>query len=96
MRSFRRDTTHDAAIEPSADQFTASMPSATAPKPAIAPTIEWVVETGHPRREATSSQDAAEVSAASIPYRTRSGDVAAAFGSRIPLRIVWVTLAPKR
>ena len=39
----------------------------TAAKPTIAPTIEWVVETGQPRVEAIISQIAAASSAASMP-----------------------------
>ena len=50
------DVTHEATICATLPQLTASTPSATAPKPTIAPTIEWVVETGSPMRVAHQQQ----------------------------------------
>ncbi len=55
------------AMVPTLPQATASMPRPTAPKPTMAPTMEWVVETGQPLAEAISSQMAAASSAESMP-----------------------------
>jgi hypothetical protein len=67
------------------------MPMPTAAKPTMAPTMEWVVETGQPLKEASVSQTAAARSAAIIPKIRISGRSAIAAGSMIPLRIVLVT-----
>ena len=61
------DTTQLATMVPTWSHFTASMPIPTAAKPTIAPTMEWVVETGQPRCEAIKSQVPAASSEASIP-----------------------------
>jgi hypothetical protein len=42
------DTSQLAAIWPILSHFTASMPMPTAPKPTMAPMMEWVVDTGQP------------------------------------------------
>ena len=54
-------------IEPTLSQATASTPTPTAPKPTIAPTIEWVVDTGQPKLDAIISQVPAAKSDANIP-----------------------------
>jgi hypothetical protein len=43
------------------------MPMPTAAKPTMAPTMECVVDTGQPLRDATSSQVPAASNAASMP-----------------------------
>ena len=43
------DTTQLMTIVPTLPQWTAPTPMPTAAKPTIAPTIEWVVDTGQPR-----------------------------------------------
>ena len=63
-------------------------------KPTRAPTMEWVVETGQPRLEATISQMAAASRAASMPKTRISGLSAIPEGSMIPLRMVLVTCPP--
>ena len=88
------EISHDETIRSSLALLTASIPNATAPKPAIAPTIECVVETGQPSREATISQVPAAVSEASIPNFSVSSDAVVMAGSRIPPRIVFVTCPP--
>ena len=92
----RGETTQDAVIRPTLAHSTASQPSATAPNPAMAPTIECVVDTGQPRRDAMMSQVPAAVRAASIPAISTSGRSATTAGSRIPPRIVFVTCPPTR
>ena len=83
------------AISPIFDQFTASVPTATNAKPTIAPTIEWVVETGQPTRDATVNHMAAANRAESMPYsRMLASPIAPE--SIIPLRIVEVTSPPAR
>jgi len=72
-------------------QTTASMPSPTAPKPTMAPTIEWVVETGRPMRVASNSSVPAEASAPSMPNLSRSGCVSKSAASTMPFRTVSVT-----
>ena len=52
---------------PTLPHLTASMPMPTAAKPTIAPTIEWVVDTGQPLCEATNSQMPAASSADNMP-----------------------------
>ena len=47
--------------------LTASGPMATTAKPTMAPTMEWVVETGQPLAEAIISQMAEASRAASMP-----------------------------
>ena len=54
-------------IVPTWPHCTASIPIPTAAKPTIAPTIEWVVDTGQPLREATSNQVPAASNDASMP-----------------------------
>ena len=90
------DTTQLATIWLILPQFTASTPIPATAKPTMAPTIEWVVETGQPFAEASASQQPAASRAASIPKIRISGRSAIWFGSIIPLRIVLVTLPPAR
>ena len=54
-------------MEPTLLQFTASTPTPTAAKPTMAPTMEWVVDTGQPKCEAPSSHTPAANSDASMP-----------------------------
>ena len=61
------ETIQLAAIWPTAPQSTAEAPRPATEKPTMAPTMEWVVETGQPFMEAISSQVAAASSAASMP-----------------------------
>ena len=61
------ETSQLATMPPILPHLTASTPMPTTAKPTIAPTIEWVVETGQPRVEAIISQIAAASSAASMP-----------------------------
>ncbi len=61
------ETTQLAMICTTLPQLTASTPIPTAAKPTIAPTMEWVVETGQPRRLAISSHTPAANSADSMP-----------------------------
>jgi hypothetical protein len=65
-------------------------------KPTMAPTMEWVVETGQPNLEATVSHTAAASSAASIPSIRTSGSPTRALESMMPLRMVDVTSPPAR
>src|SRR5210317_1440732 len=93
-----------ATICPILPQWTEPIPAATMPKPATAPTMEWVVETGMPVQVAKLSQIAADNRAADIPMTRRAagspssmpGIEARAEGSTIPLRIVSVTWEPTR
>ena len=93
-----------ATICPILPQLTELKPAATIPKPATAPTMECVVDTGIPAQVAKLSQMAAERRAADMPM-TRSaaaspsimpGKEARAAGSTMPLRIVSVTWEPTR
>jgi len=61
------DTTQLATMVVTRPQLTTSTEMPTAAKPTMAPTIEWVVETGQPLRLATSSQMPAANSADVIP-----------------------------
>ena len=88
------DTTQLAAIVPTAPQSTMAGPSPATAKPTIAPTIEWVVETGHPLIDATSSHVPAASNAASMPYTNSCGSSCNSSGSIMPLRIVLVTSPP--
>ena len=90
------ETTQLATIWPIFAQFTASTPMPTTPKPTMAPTIVWVVDTGQPRDEATISQIPAASSAANMPKTNISGFSEMGAGSMIPLRIVLVTCPPAR
>src|SRR5690554_7773032 len=73
-------------------QATASMEIPTAAKPTMAPTIEWVVETGQPKTLAINSQVPAASSADNMPYTNSSGESTIAFESIIPCRIVAVKI----
>lgn len=44
------------AMDPTSDHWMALDPPAMAPKPTMAPTMAWVVETGQPKKEAICSQ----------------------------------------
>ncbi len=57
----------EATIWPILAQLTACHPAATTPKPATAPTMEWVVETGIPYMVEKWSQKAADSRAADMP-----------------------------
>ena len=61
------DTSELAAMVPTFSQCTASTPIPTAAKPTMAPTIEWVVDTGQPLILASISQVPAASSADSMP-----------------------------
>ena len=63
----RGETNQLATIEPILPQLTTSTPIPAAPKPTMAPTMVWVVETGQPRLVAIISQMAAASNAASMP-----------------------------
>ena len=67
------ETTQLDTIDPTLDQLTASTLIPTAANPTIAPTIECVVETGHPLDEAISNQVPAASNAANIPNTNKSG-----------------------
>ena len=69
------DVNQLAAMKPIEPQFTLLTPTETHPKPAIAPTIECVVETGQPRNAAMWIQSAAEISAAKVPVNPESAQV---------------------
>ncbi len=84
------------AILPTLSQATASIPTPTAPKPTIAPTIECVVDTGQPKFDAIISQVPAAKSDANIPYTNKCGLSVKIAASRIPLRMVAVTSPPAR
>ena len=90
------DTTQLATIRVILSQLTASGPMPTAPKPTIAPTMVWVVDTGQPRVDATSSHRPAASRDASITYTSTSGVSVSEEASRMPLRIVFVTCPPAR
>ena len=62
----------------------------------MAPTIEWVVDTGQPNLEANVSQTAAARRADSMPMTSRLGSFSSASASMMPLRIVDVTSPPAR
>ena len=68
----------------------------TAAKPTMAPTMEWVVDTGQPCMLAISSQVAAASSADNMPYTISSGCPAMTSASMMPLRMVAVTSPPAR
>ena len=89
-------TTQLAAIVATSHQWTASIPMATTANPMIAPTIECVVDTGQPNREATVSQAAAARSADNMPMTSTSGSCWRDSASMMPLRIVEVTSPPAR
>ena len=61
------DVTQLATMVPTLSQCTESMPTPTAAKPTMAPTMEWVVDTGQPNQDATTSQMPAASSADSMP-----------------------------
>lgn len=61
------ETIQLATICPIMSQCTESMPMPAMAKPTMAPTMEWVVETGQPRAEASMSQMPAASRAASMP-----------------------------
>ena len=88
------ETTQLAAIWAILPQLTASMPMPAMAKPTMAPTMEWVVETGQPRADANASQQPAASKAASMPNTSSSGLSAICDGSTMPLRMVRVTLPP--
>ncbi len=92
----RGDTTQLATMVPTLFQATASMEMPTAAKPTMAPTMEWVVDTGQPRILAINSQVPAARRADSIPKTRRSGFSAMMTGSTMPLRMVEVTSPPAR
>ena len=88
-----------AAIWPSLCHSTALQPTATMPKPATAPTIECVVDTGIPRHVAMFSQIAVASRAQAIPRISNAaascsvipGIAAMDDGWTMPLRTVSVT-----
>ena len=90
------DTSQLAAMVPTFSQCTASMPIPTAAKPTMAPTIEWVVETGEPFMVAIISQVPAASSADSMPYTINSGLPDIDSASIMPWRMVAVTSPPAR
>ena len=61
------DTTQLAAIVPTCPHATASKETPTTVKPTIAPTIECVVDTGHPFKLAIASHVAAARRADNMP-----------------------------
>ena len=61
------DITQLDAIVPTLDQDTASKPREITTKPTIAPTIEWVVDTGHPFLLAINNHVPAAINADNIP-----------------------------
>src|SRR5690606_18529531 len=83
-------------MEVTALQLTASTAIPTEANPMIAPTMEWVVETGHPRRLAISRQHPAARGADSMPETSRCGVSVMGAGSTMPLRMVAVTSPPAR
>src|SRR5690606_27388868 len=83
-------------MEVTALQSTASTEMPTAAKPIMAPTIEWVVDTGQPRILAINNHVPAANSAESMPYTNSSGVSLKIWGSTMPLRMVEVTSPPAR
>ncbi len=75
---------------------TASAEMPTAAKPMMAPTIEWVVDTGQPKILAINNQLPAARSEASMPKTNKSGWLVITSSSTMPLRIVSVTSPPAR
>ena len=67
------ETTQLITINPTLFQWTASTPIPTIAKPTIEPTMEWVVETGQPARDAINSQMPAASNEASMPNINNSG-----------------------
>ena len=90
------ESTQLMAMAPTWPQLTESTEMPTAAKPTIAPTMEWVVETGQPRTLAIISQAPAANRADIIPYTSNSGESASSSGSIMPLRMVAVTSPPAR
>ena len=74
-------------------QLITENPPAMIPKPIIAPTIEWVVETGKDFQVAKLTHREAASIAESAPIRTRWGSFRISVET-IPLRIVLVTWEP--
>ena len=76
-------------------QFTTENPPATMPKPIMAPTIEWVVDTGSDFKVEKLTHSAAARSAEREPISARWGSVRISVDT-IPLRIVSVTWEPMK
>jgi len=74
----------------------ASRPAYATPNPMIEPTIEWVVETGHPMYEANCSHAPAASNDASMPSMNADPSPAKIVGSTMPLRTVSDTCEPTR
>src|SRR5690606_41230568 len=83
-------------MEVTALQSTASTEMPTAAKPLMAPTIEWVVDTGQPRILAINNHVPAANSAEGMPYTNSSGVSVSMWGSTRPLRLVEVPAAAAR
>jgi hypothetical protein len=90
------DTTQLEAIFPTLDHETASKPNEIITKPTIAPTIECVVETGHPFWLATNNHVPAARRDESIPIIKISVLLSYRLGSTIPFLIVAVTSPPAK
>ncbi len=87
------DVIQPATAASSFPQLTIAKPRAMMPKPIMAPTIEWVVETGSDFQVAKLTHRAEASRAASAPIRSRCGSPRRSVET-VPLRIVLVTWAP--
>jgi len=76
-------------------QLMTEKPPAMIPKPIIAPTIEWVVETGNDFQVAKLTQRAAASKAEKAPIRATCGSDMISVDT-IPLRMVSVTCEPMK
>ena len=90
------ETTQLAAMVPTLFHDTASKPIEIITKPTIEPTIEWVVDTGHPFVLAIKSQVPAAHNAESIPIINIFSFPTYRLGSTIPFLIVEVTSPPAK
>ena len=89
------DTTQLSTTSPSLAQLTTEKPPAMIPKPIMAPTMEWVVETGSDFHVARLTHRDAASRADSAPSNAVWGSVIIS-GDTIPLRMVLVTCEPMK
>ena len=75
---------------PSFPQLITSVPPAMIPKPIMAPTMAWVVDTGKERQVAKDTHKAAASRADKAPISARWGSLSTSVDT-IPLRMVLVT-----
>ncbi len=80
---------------PSFPQLITENPPASIPNPIMAPTIEWVVDTGSDFHVAKETHRAAASIAERAPTRARWGSVRMSVET-IPFLIVWVTWEPRK